>query len=249
MRALVVIPTYDEAATIATVLQLVRGATDASVLVVDDNSPDGTAKIAEAAAGRIGDVTVVCRSAKEGLGSAYRYGFRWGLDRGYDAFVEMDADLSHDPEVIPGLLAALEDADLVIGSRYVEGGEIAAWTRGRRALSRWGNRYAAAALRIPVRDATSGFRAFRASTLATIAIDSVRADGYGFQVETTYRVVRSGGRVREVPIRFVDRTEGKTKMSRRIVVEALVLVTWWGARDRVDALRARRRRGTRASSR
>ena len=249
MRALVVIPTYDEAATVGTVLQLVREVSDASILVIDDSSPDGTAEVAEAAALRVGDARVVCRSAKAGLGSAYRYGFRWGLDRGYDAFVEMDADLSHDPQVIPRLLASLEHADLVIGSRYVDGGEIAAWTRGRRALSRWGNRYAAAALRIPVRDATSGFRAFRASTLTTIDIDSVRADGYGFQVETTYRVVRCGGLVSEIPIRFVDRTEGKTKMSRRIVVEALVLVTWWGLRDRLVALRARTRRGTRASSR
>lgn len=249
MRPLVVIPTYDEAATIATVLQLVRAATDAAVLVIDDDSPDGTAAVAEAEAVRIGDATVVRRAAKSGLGSAYRFGFRWGLDRGYDAFVEMDADLSHDPAVIPQLLASLDDADLVIGSRYVAGGEIAAWTRGRRALSRWGNRYAAAALRIDVRDSTSGFRAFRDETLATIDIDSVRADGYGFQVETTYRVLRSGGRVVEVPIRFVDRTEGSTKMSRRIVVEALVLVTWWGLRDRAGSVRGRRRRGTRASSR
>jgi dolichol-phosphate mannosyltransferase len=230
VRALVVLPTYDEAANVADVLRRIRAAApQADVLVVDDNSPDGTAEVAEAAGAE-----VLRRPGKAGLGSAYRAGFRLGLERGYDAMVEMDADLSHDPAALPGLLAAVADgADLAVGSRYVPGGRIPQWSAGRRALSRWGNRYAAAVLGIPVRDATSGYRAYQAGALRKLDLDAVRADGYGFQIEMAYLIGRAGGTVVEVPISFTDRVRGTSKMSSRIVVEALLLVTWWGIRDRV----------------
>lgn len=236
MRALVVIPTYDEAENIVTVLERVRAAvSDVSVLVVDDGSPDGTADLAEAAGAEIGDVAVLRRAGKAGLGSAYRDGFRWGLERGAPILVEMDADLQHDPAELPGLLAPIEvhAADLVVGSRYSPGGSIPRWRWHRRMLSRWGNRYAGTVLGLGVRDATSGYRAYRADALRSINLDAVRADGYGFQIEMAYQVVRTGGRVAEVPIRFGERSRGISKMSGRIVIEAFVLVTWWAIRDRL----------------
>lgn len=235
MRPLIVLPTYEEAATIATVLQRVRAVVPAaSVLVVDDNSPDGTADIAEAAGRELGAIEVLRRPGKAGLGSAYRAGFRWGLERSYDVLVEMDSDLSHDPAQLPSLLRAVDaGADLAVGSRYVPGGSIPDWSFHRRVLSRYGNRYAAAVLGLDVRDATSGYRAYRADVLRTIDLDTVRADGYGFQIEMAYRVAGHGGRIVEVPISFSDRAQGHSKMSGRIIVEALLLVTWWGLRDRV----------------
>ncbi|MEL0141253.1 MAG: NUDIX domain-containing protein, partial [Acidimicrobiaceae bacterium] len=176
--------------------------------------------------------------AKSGLGSAYRDGFRHGLAAGYDVMVEMDSDLSHDPAALPSLLAAVADgAALALGSRYIPGGSIPDWSWHRRALSRWGNRYAAAVLGIDVNDATSGYRAYRAEALAKIDFHTVQADGYGFQVEMAYRVLTSGGRIVEVPISFTDRVRGESKMSSRIVVEALVLVTWWAIRDRILRIR------------
>ena len=241
------IPTYQEAGNIVEVLRRVRAASRASVLVVDDNSPDGTADLAEAAAREVDSVAVLRQPGRGGLGGAYRAGFAWGLDRGFEAFVEMDADLSHDPAALPTLLEPLEQgADLVIGSRYVPGGSIPTWSFHRRALSRWGNRYTAALLGLGVVDATSGYRAYRADTLRDIDFYSVRADGYGFQIETAYRTCRRGRKVVEVPIEFADRTEGASKMSARIIVEALVLVTAWGLRDRARSAlgrvgRARRR--------
>ncbi len=242
MHALIVIPTYQESANIVDALEQVRASVpDADVLVVDDGSPDGTADRAESAGERLGGVTVLRRPGKAGLGSAYRAGFRWGLDRGYEALVEMDADLSHDPAVLPDLLGCVaKGADLAIGSRYVPGGSIPAWTAWRRALSRWGNRYAAWALDLDVADATSGFRAYRAEALVDIDFETVRADGYGFQIETAYRMAGRGRKVVEIPIAFADRRHGSSKMSGRIVVEALLLVTGWGVRDRVE-----RRRGGR----
>jgi dolichol-phosphate mannosyltransferase len=235
VRCLIVLPTYQEATNIAEVLRRIRAAVPAAnVLVVDDGSPDGTGAIAEAAASELGNVDVLHRPAKAGLGSAYRDGFGWGLERGFEAIVEMDADLSHDPSDLPRLLAAVEDgADLAIGARYVPGGSIPAWSWHRRLLSRQGNRYAAWALRIPVRDATSGFRAYRATILAKVDLSQVRADGYGFQVEMAYEVAAHGGSIVELPIRFAERALGRSKMSGRIVVEALFLVTWWGLRDRL----------------
>jgi glycosyltransferase involved in cell wall biosynthesis len=235
MRCLIVLPTYQEAGNIVGVLQRVRASMPAStILVVDDNSPDGTADLAEAAAARLGRIEVARRPAKLGLGSAYRTGFGWGLARNFDVLVEMDADLSHDPADVPRLCATIEEgADLVIGSRYIPGGSIPAWSWHRRALSRYGNRYAARMLRLPVTDATSGFRAYAASRLVDLGLDTVRADGYGFQVEMAYRVAQRGGKVVEIPISFADRTLGRSKMSSRIVLEALGLVTWWGIRDRL----------------
>jgi dolichol-phosphate mannosyltransferase len=240
MRALLVLPTYQEAENLVEVLDRVRAASpDTHVLVVDDGSPDGTADLAEQHAEVVGDVEVLRRPEKSGLGSAYRDGFRWGLDRGFDVLLEMDSDLSHDPGALPSLLGAVElGADLVIGSRYVPGGSIPNWSWHRRALSRWGNRYAAGVLGLAVNDSTAGFRAYRATTLKQIELDRITADGYGFQIEMTYEVVRRGGKVVEVPIDFTDRIRGTSKMSSRIVVEALVLVTWWGLRDRVFRRRA-----------
>ena len=239
MRTLIVLPTFNEADNIVEVLQKLRAVVpEASVLVVDDSSPDGTADIVEKVAEEIGDVSVMRRPAKSGLGSAYRDGFRHGLAAGYDVMVEMDSDLSHDPAALPSLLAAAADgAALALGSRYIPGGSIPDWSWHRRALSRWGNRYAAAVLGIDVNDATSGYRAYRAEALAGIDFHTVQADGYGFQVEMAYRVLASGGRIVEVPISFTDRVRGESKMSSRIVIEALVLVTWWAIRDRVLRIR------------
>lgn len=235
MRALVVMPTYDEAENIEEVLGLVRRSVpDADILVVDDNSPDGTAEIADTVGDRLGQISVLRRAEKQGLGSAYRAGFAHGLREGYDAMVEMDSDLSHDPLALPSLLSPLgQGADLVIGSRYVPGGSIPDWSLHRRLLSRWGNRYAGFVLGLAVRDATAGYRAYRAPTLAALDLDLVRAEGYGFQIEMAYRVARQGGRIVEVPISFSDRLRGKSKMSGGIVVEALALVTWWAVRDRI----------------
>jgi len=235
VRTLVVLPTYEEAENIAEVLRRLRAAVPAAdILVVDDSSPDGTADVAKAAGHELGGVDVTIRPGKAGLGSAYRHGFREGLDLGYEILVEMDSDLSHDPAALPALLNAIDDgADLAIGSRYVPGGSIPHWPLHRRSLSRWGNRYAAWMLRMGVRDSTSGFRAYRADTLRAIDLDRVRADGYGFQIEMAYRVAQLGGRITETPIEFRDRERGNSKMSTRIVGEALALVSWWGLRDRV----------------
>lgn len=241
MRTLIVLPTYQEATNIVTVLQRIRAAVPtAEVLVVDDNSPDGTADLAEATAREIGGVDVLRRPGKAGLGSAYRAGFAHGLAAGADVLVEMDADLQHDPAALPSLLrpALAGEADLVIGSRYVPGGSIPDWPFHRRALSRWGNRYAAAMLGLDVADTTAGFRAYRAEMVRKLELETVSTDGYGFQIDMTYRVTRAGGRIIEVPIAFTERVRGKSKMSGRIIVEALVAVTWWGIRDRV---RGRRR--------
>ena len=239
MRTLIVLPTFNEADNIVEVLQKLRAVVpEASVLVVDDASPDGTADLVEEIAEQIGDVSVMRRPAKSGLGSAYRDGFRRGLSVGYDVMVEMDSDLSHDPAALPSLLSAVADgAALALGSRYIPGGSIPDWSWYRRALSRWGNRYAAAVLGIDVKDATSGYRAYRAEALTNIDFHTVQADGYGFQVEMAYRVLASGGRIVEVPISFTDRVRGESKMSSRIVIEALVLVTWWAIRDRVLRIR------------
>jgi glycosyltransferase involved in cell wall biosynthesis len=186
---------------------------------------------------------VLRRPGKAGLGSAYRAGFAHGLIAGADVLVEMDADLQHDPAALPSLLrpALAGEADLVIGSRYVPGGSIPDWPFHRRALSRWGNRYAAAMLGLDVADATAGFRAYRADMVRKLELETVSTDGYGFQIDMTYRVTRVGGRIIEVPISFTERARGKSKMSGRIIVEALAAVTWWGVRDRV---RGRRRSST-----
>jgi dolichol-phosphate mannosyltransferase len=229
VRVLVVIPTYNEADNIVALLERVRAAVpDAGILVVDDGSPDGTAKLVHKVGERLANVHVFERSGKAGLGSAYRAGFGWGMGHGYDALVEMDADFSHEPEALPGLLEAAQHHDVVIGSRYVPGGSIPHWSVSRLLLSKGGNRYASTVLGLGVADATAGFRVYRATVLRAIDLDLVRADGYGFQIEMTYRAKQLGASIVEVPIRFVDREVGVSKMSSRIVVEALALVTWWG---------------------
>jgi len=243
MKTLVVLPTYNESATIAETLRRIRASATHTidVLVVDDNSPDGTADLADALAAELGGIEVLRRPAKTGLGSAYREGFKIGLARGYEALVEMDADLSHDPSALGDLLAELEGgADIAIGTRYMPGGKIPDWSWHRRAISRGGNLYARWMLGLAARDATSGYRAYHRRALERINLTAVRADGYGFQIEMAYRVARAGGILAEVPIEFRDRTLGRSKMSSRIVVEALVLVTWWGLQGRRRARRKRR---------
>ncbi len=230
MDVLVVLPTYNELQNIDAVLRRIRAALPAAtVLVVDDGSPDGTADAAELLGKELDNIEVLRRSEKSGLGSAYRAGFRWGLDRGFDACIEMDADLSHEPEALPSLVAPLsQGVEVVIGSRYIPGGVIPNWTWHRRLLSRGGNLYASALLGLGVSDATAGFRAYAAPLLRRIELDQVKAEGYGFQIEMTYAAKRAGASILEVPIRFVDRVEGESKMSMSIVVEALGLVTLWG---------------------
>lgn len=231
MRTLAVIPTYNEVATIGEVLGvLYQAAPDVEALVVDDGSPDGTADLVEQIAIERPGVHVMRRVRKDGLGRAYLAGFSWAMEKGYDAVVQMDADLSHDPRAVPALLAALGDADLAVGCRYMPGGSIPNWSWYRRQLSRWGNQYSSRLLGVPLRDMTSGFRAYRASLISRLLLQRVRSTGYGFQIEVAYLAYLAGARVAEVPIRFVDRVEGKSKMSVRIALEALGLVTWWGAR-------------------
>lgn len=235
MRVLVVLPTYDEAENVVEVVRRVRRVLpSAEVLVADDHSPDGTADLAEQTGREVGGVHVLRRPAKEGLGPAYKAGFAWAIDHGYDVVVQMDADLSHDPARVPELVARVEaGADYAIGARYIEGGAIPDWPWYRRALSRWGNRYARFMLRLSGHDATTGFRAVRTDLLKRIDYEGVRADGYGFLIEMLYRFERAGAEGAEVPIVFRDRTRGKSKMSGRIVVEALLLVTWWGLGGRL----------------
>ena len=233
MRTIVVLPTYNERENVANLLAAVRSTLPtADILVVDDNSPDGTASIVEEVAGELGQIKLLRRPGKHGLGSAYREGFVVALDEGYDAVVSMDVDFSHDPASLPELLALLEaGADAVIGSRYVPGGATEDWPLHRRVLSRWGNRYTSLVLRLQVRDCTSGFRAYRASALASIEPSSTTAEGYAFLTELVRRLVRAGYRVMESPITFRDRQYGESKMSSRIIVESMLLVTRWGARD------------------
>jgi dolichol-phosphate mannosyltransferase len=242
-RVLVVTPTYLEAENMEEALRRLRAAVpDADVLVVDDNSPDGTADIAEALAPELGQVEVLRRPTKTGLGTAYRAGFTVGIERGYDVLVQIDADLSHDAAALPSLLREIDQgADLVVGSRYVPGGSVPHWPWFRRALSRYGNQYAGLVLGTGVADATSGYRAYPADTLKAIDFASTRAKGYGFQIETAYRVWRWGGRIVEVPIIFTDRVRGHSKMTWRIALEELSLVTWWGVRDRMRGRRRKRK--------
>jgi len=237
-KALVIVPTYNEADNIAWVLERVRKAVpEAYVLVVDDNSPDGTGQIADSLGEADDHVHVLHQPGKAGLGVAYRAGFSWGLEQGFDALVEMDADGSHQPEELPRLLAALEDADLALGSRWIPGGSVRNWSRSRTWLSRAGNRYARAALGVPIHDATGGFRAFRRTTLEALDLHDVASQGYCFQVDLAWRALRRGFRVVEVPIEFVERERGASKMSHKIVAEALWRVTVWGVQTRVDRLR------------
>jgi len=234
VRTLVVVPTYQEAENIERFLRAVRASVpDADVLVVDDNSPDGTGGLAEQIASELGQIKVLHRAGKEGLGSAYRQGFQLALDEGYEAIVQLDCDFSHDPAVIPQLIARIDDgADAAIGSRYVAGGATVNWPVHRRVLSKWGNSYTAFVLGLPLHDVTSGFRAYRAAVLRAISPSTTTAEGYAFLTELARRLVRGGYRIDEVAITFADRTAGTSKMSSRIISESMLLVTRWGLRDR-----------------
>jgi dolichol-phosphate mannosyltransferase len=238
-RVLVLTPTYNERLNLEPVVARLRAAVpDVDVLVIDDGSPDGTGAVADRLAAADPAVHVLHRAQKAGLGAAYVAGFRWGLAEGYDVLVEMDADGSHQPEQLPALLEALRDADLVLGSRWVPGGSVSDWPARREALSRGGNAYVRVVLGLGLRDATGGFRAFRRGVLEAIDLSSVESHGYCFQVDLAWRALRQGARVVEVPISFVERVHGRSKMSGSIVREALWKVTVWAA-----ALRLRQVRG------
>jgi dolichol-phosphate mannosyltransferase len=243
-RVLVVVPTYNEAENLEPILDRLRASVpSAHALVVDDGSPDGTGQLADKLAARDPRVHVLHRAAKAGLGTAYVAGFRWARERRYDVVVEMDADGSHAPEQLPQLLAALDGADLVLGSRYVPGGAVADWPVHRLLLSRAGNVYTRWALRLPLTDATGGYRAARGELIDRLPFDDVASHGYCFQVDWAWRAVRAGARVAEVPITFTERAHGRSKMSGSIVREALVRVTVWGLQDRLaDWLPGRVRR-------
>ncbi len=233
-RTLVILPTYDERATIEAVIGALLALPDAvDVLVVDDSSPDGTAQMVRAIAAGEPRVRLIERPAKAGLAGAYRAGFARALDEGYDLVVEMDADLSHDPAELPRLLSGAGRSHLVVGSRYVPGGSVTNWSRLRLALSRAGNAYARLWLGLPLHDSTSGFRVFRRDLLAHLAADPIRSEGYGFQIELVLRATDAGYALGEVPITFRERQHGQSKISRRIVLEAMWLVTLWGARMRL----------------
>ena len=235
-RTLVVVPTYNESHTLEeVVLRALSAPGYMDVLVVDDASPDGTGAIADRLAASHDRVHVLHRPAKGGLGPAYRAGLSWGLERGYDVLVEMDADLSHDPGQLPELVSAAARSDVVIGSRYVPGGSTENWPWLRRALSRGGNRYVQLVTGVPVRDATSGYRAFRRAVLEEIGLTTLRSDGYSFQLEMVLRCWRSGFALEEVPITFVERRAGASKISRSIIVEALWRVLLWGLRGPREA--------------
>ncbi|TFV87873.1 polyprenol monophosphomannose synthase [Blastococcus sp. CT_GayMR20] len=243
-RVLVIVPTYNEIENLGRILDRLHASVPgAHALVVDDGSPDGTGELADELAAADPRVHVLRRTAKNGLGAAYIAGFRWARANGFDVVVEMDADGSHSPEQLPHLLAALEDADLVLGSRYVPGGEVTDWPAHRLLLSRAGNRYTRWALRLPLSDATGGFRAARAELIDRLPFDDVASQGYCFQVDWAWRAVRAGARVTEVPITFSERTFGRSKMSGSIVGEAWIRVTVWGLQDRLaDWLPGRVRR-------
>ena len=239
-RIVVIIPTYNESENLPTIVGRVRAAVpEAGILVVDDNSPDGTGRLADELAAADDQVQVMHRLGKGGLGAAYLAGFAWALQEGFDVVVEMDADGSHQPEQLPRLLEALRDADLVLGSRWVPGGGVENWPRSREILSKGGSLYARTMLGVRVRDVTGGYRAFRADTLRRLDLHDVVSQGYCFQIDLAWRALQRGLRVKEVPILFVERTAGVSKMSQRIVVEAMWRVTMWGLDDKVTRLRRR----------
>ncbi len=237
---LVIIPTYNEREALPLVIGRVRSSTpEAFILVVDDNSPDRTGDVAEELANRDDHVLVLHRTAKNGLGAAYLAGFRWGMSRGFGVLVEMDADGSHRPEHLPQMLKALDEADVVIGSRWVPGGGVENWPRHRQWLSQGGNRYTQLMLGLGVRDATAGYRAYRKSALERMDLSTVASQGYCFQVDLTRRATAAGLRIVEVPITFVEREVGDSKMSGAIVGEALWRVTQWGVAGKARQLKAR----------
>ncbi len=238
-RILVIVPTYNERESLPLIVRRIRDSVpEAFILIADDNSPDGTGAIADSLAQDDDHVQVMHRHGKEGLGAAYIAGFTWGLQNDYDVLVEMDADGSHQPEQLPRILEALRGADLVLGSRWITGGGTENWSKGREVLSRGGNVYTRAMLGVPLHDATGGYRAFRADTLRGIDLHTVASQGYCFQVDLAWRAVQRGFIVREVPITFVEREVGSSKMSRAIVAEALLRVTQWGIQERASKIRS-----------
>jgi dolichol-phosphate mannosyltransferase len=242
-RVVVVVPTYNEVGNLAWIVGRLRAAQpDVDVLVVDDGSPDGTGRIADELAATDPAVQVVHRTSKAGLGAAYLHGFRVALAAGYDVIGEMDADGSHQPEQLQRLLAALLDADLVIGSRWVPGGSVVNWPLRRELLSRGGNLYVRLLLGVKVRDATAGFRLFRRATLDKIDLESVESTGYVFQTDMVARTLAAGLTVREVPIEFVERVRGDSKMNGAVATESLKRITAWGLRERLDQVRRAGRR-------
>jgi len=237
-QVVVVIPTYDEASNLAWIVGRLRAAQpDVDVLVVDDSSPDGTGAIADELAAADPAVSVLHRTTKAGLGAAYLHGFQVALAAGYDVIGEMDADGSHQPEQLDRLLTALLSADLVIGSRWVPGGSVVNWPRRRELLSRGGNLYVRLLLGVGVKDATAGYRLFRRTTLEKIDLDAVESTGYVFQTDMVARTLAAGLTVREVPIEFVERVRGDSKMSGAVAVESLKRITIWGLRERAAQLR------------
>jgi glycosyltransferase involved in cell wall biosynthesis len=235
-RALIVIPTYNEIATLQRcVMGVLAADRRASVLIVDDGSPDGTGGLADELAASIARVNVHHREGKLGLGTAYRRGFTWGLAHGFDAVCEMDADMSHPAESLPALIDALDTADVAIGSRYVPGGSVVGWPLSRQLLSRGGNAYVRGWTGVPVRDATAGFRAYRRGVIQELDMATLVTDGYAFQLEMTLRAWQAGFRIAEVPIRFLERQEGASKMSKAIVGEAMLMVARWGWQIRTGA--------------
>jgi len=242
-KVVVLIPTYNERENLLPIVSRLRAAVpEADVLVLDDNSPDGTGAIADQLAADDGQVRVLHRMNKEGLGMAYLAGFAWALERGYDVMVEMDADGSHQPEQLRSLLGALAGADVVLGSRWVPGGSVVNWPLRRKFLSVGGNVYVRVLLGMPISDATGGYRAYRASALRTLDLHKVASQGYCFQVDLAWRAIREGLSVIEVPITFVERTVGDSKMSQDIVNESLRSITMWGARYRLGQVRSLFRR-------
>lgn len=237
---LVLLPTYNEVDNLGRIVQRIRAAVpEADVLVLDDDSPDGTGKLADELAADDPAITVLHRTTKEGLGAAYLAGFQWGLDRGYDYLVEIDADGSHPPEVLPAMLEqAANGADLVIGSRYVPGGAVVNWPVHRQLLSRVGNQYVRVLLGMPVRDATAGYRVYQADALRELALDTVESHGYCFQTDLTWRAARADMDIREVAITFTEREFGDSKMSGDVVRESMRSITGWGVKHRLAQLRS-----------
>jgi dolichol-phosphate mannosyltransferase len=238
MKTLVIIPTYNERDNVEWIVSRVReSVADASVLIVDDNSPDGTGALADALAASDNAVHVLHRAGKEGLGAAYRDGMRWGLGQSFDVLVEMDADGSHQPEQLPRLLDRLSVADVVVGSRWVPGGGVVNWPIERKILSRGGSGYARFALGVPVRDVTGGYRAFTADALRRIDLDAVLSQGYCFQIDMIWHAAVAGLKIAEVPITFVERERGVSKMSGSIVAEAMLRVTGWAIMSLPERMR------------
>lgn len=246
MRSVVIVPTYQEAGNIEPFLRAVRAAApNISILVCDDNSPDGTGEIAEKVLFELGQGEVLHRPQKEGLGAAYRHGFTHAVDAGFEIIIHMDVDFSHDPALLPQMEAVILDGhDVAVGSRYVPGGSTPDWPVRRRLLSRYGNEYARAALSLKMHDATAGFRAYSVGILRATRFETTRSNGYGFMIEMSYRLTAAGADIRELPIVFHDRVAGESKMSVRIMAETMLFVTWWGLCMRAPVLTGRFRSTT-----